>query len=257
MAIETFKVKSKIAVTLDIDSNNTVIPLFTYIPYAKSGYRVISEYLEIENLKLTTWITSLPAVEFPTFSIEASESEQLLQALNVEWGSDRIQLNVMLQINSEDWQKISAYSLLNRSPYPYGEYDLGNHNLGDNSMLGLQIYDVGYGLLAGSDKVSAYGDLIRTIALEELSDDSVKIANTINTTASIIINSNANRKGLIIFNSSTKDIYIDTVSTVSVTSYIIHLSPGGYYESPLPIYKGAYYAVITSGSTAIDIREFI
>lgn len=48
--LETFTIKQKIVVTLDPNSGANVRPLFTYIPYAKSGYRLIHEYLEIENL---------------------------------------------------------------------------------------------------------------------------------------------------------------------------------------------------------------
>ncbi|WP_229451788.1 hypothetical protein [Nostoc sp. CHAB 5715] len=254
--------KQKLCVTLDPNSGQSVIPIFNYIPYAKAGYRLVDEYLEIENLKAVAWIYSLPPVEFPVFELEDTESKQLLTAINLEWKSARIQLDVMCQIDGTlNWQRIAAYSLLNSDPYPYREYSLGSHALGNNSMIGLQIRNVGYGLLQnsvkGQDKLTAYADLKRIITIEKLIDTSVKIANNITTIAATIVNSNPNRKGITFFNSSNKNIFIDSVSGVSVTSYSVKMEPGDYYEAPNPLYTGAYYGIVENGSTAIDIREFL
>ncbi|WP_375470250.1 hypothetical protein [uncultured Nostoc sp.] len=261
MAFETFTIKSKVCVTLDPDTGSTVKPLLTYTPYSKSGYRLINEYLEINNLKAVSWIYNLPAVPFPVFELEDTESKQLLTAINLEWQSPRIQMDVMINIDNVNWQRIAAYSLLNPTPYPYREYSLGNHTLGDNAMLGLQIKEVGSGVLQdttlGRDKVTLFADLIRQITVEKLIDTSSKVANNITIIAATIVNSNPNRKGLTFFNSSDKNVYIDTVSAVSTASYMVKLEPGDYYEAPSPMYTGAYYAVVSSGSTAIDIREFV
>ncbi|PHJ54510.1 hypothetical protein VF06_37475 [Nostoc linckia z4] len=262
MVLETFAIKSKLCITLDANTGSTVKPLLTYTPYNKAGYRLIHEYLEIENLKAVGWIYSLTEVEFPVFELEDTESKQLLTAINLEWNSPRIQMDVVLDVgNTLNWQRIAAYSLLNSSPYPYREYSLGNHSLGDNSMIGLQIRNVGFGLLQngtkGQDKVTAFADLKRVVTLERIVDTSQKIANNITNIAAIIVNANTNRKGLTFFNSSDKNIFIDTVSTVSGSSYMVKLEPGDYYEAPAPIYTGNYYAVVASGSTAIDIREFV
>lgn len=260
--LENLTVKQKIAITLDPNSGANVIPIFNYVPYAKSGYRLIDEYLEIDDLKAVSWIYSLPPVPFPVFELEDTESKQLLTAINLEWKSPRIQLDVMCQIDGTlNWQRISAYSLLNSDPYPYREYSLGNHFLGNNSMIGLQIRNVNFGLLQnsvkGQDKVVVYANLTRRITIEKLVDTSVKIANNITTIVATIINSNPNRKGLTLFNSSNKDIFIDTVSSVTVNSHFVKLEPGDYWESPSPLYTGAYYGIVASGSTAIDIREFV
>ncbi|WP_138500910.1 hypothetical protein [Nostoc sp. PA-18-2419] len=260
--LEKLTIKQKIAVTLDHNSGTNVVPIFNYVPYSKSGYRLIDEYLEINNLKAVSWIYNLTPVAFPVFELDDSESKQLLTAINLEWNSPRIQLDVVCQIgNAQDWQRIAAYSLLNPDPYPYREYSLGDHSLGNNAMIGLQIRDANYGLLqsttAGEDKVVAFCDLTRQITIEKLVDTSVKIANNITTIAATIINTNANRKGLTLFNSSDKNVFIDSVSSVSTSSYLVKLEPGDYWESPAPIYTGAYYSIVDSGSTAIDIREFV
>lgn len=262
MAVNNLIVKQKLAITLDSASASNVIPLFTYTPYSKSGYRLLDEYLEIDNLKAISWIYNIPAVEFPIFDVEDSESKQILTSINLEWTSPRIQLDILFKVDgSSTWQKIESKSLLNQSPLPYREFSLGSHVLGNNSMIGFQIIDAGEGLLkstsVGQDKVTLIADLTRQVFVQELIDTSNKIVNNITTTASTIINSNPNRKALSIFNSSALIIYLDTVSTVSTTSYLSKLNPGAYYEAPMPIYTGAYYARTASGSTAIDIREYL
>ncbi|WP_375470988.1 hypothetical protein [uncultured Nostoc sp.] len=262
MSLEPLTIKEKLIISIDSNSADNVVPLFSYIPYTKSGYRLIDEYLEIENLKVISWIYSIDPIEFPVFELKDTESKQLLTALNLEWKSERIQLDIVLRINETSiWHKIGSYSLLNADPYPYREYSLGNHSLGNNSVIGLQVKDVGYGLLKttinATDKIVAFGDFKRNILLEKLVDDGIKIANNITTTVSTIINRNLDRKGLTLFNSSDKNIYIDSASTLSLNTYQLKLEPGDYWEAPSPIYTGVYYGIVSNGSTAIDIREFI
>lgn len=242
MVVNVFTIQEKICTVLDAASASNVIPLFTYVPYSKSGFRVLDESLSVENLRAVSWIYNTAPVEFPIFPFDASESEQLFTTINLEWTSPRIQLDLLFKLNSSNsWQKIDSYSLLNQSPYPYRQFSLGNHPLGSNSMLGLQIVDVTYGILknssAGNDKVVILGELNRKLSVQEIIDNSTKIVNNITATPATIINSNPNRKALTFFNSSTFTIYIDTVSSVSTTSYLARLIPGAYYEAPAPIFR--------------------
>lgn len=258
MTLEKLTIKQKLCVTLDSTSGSNIVPIFNYVPYTKTGYRLIDEYLEIENLKAVSWISSLAAIVFPVFEVEDSESKQLLTAINLEWKSDRIQLDVMCKIDNLAWQKLQAFSLLNADPYPYREYSLGNHPLGNNAMIGLNITDVGYGLLTTQDKVTTYADLVRHITLEKLSvDTSVKVVNNFTPTASVIVSSNLSRKGLIMSNSTDKTVFIDSNASVSTTSYLVELEPSDYWEAPDPIYTGAYYGIVAADSAVIDIREFV
>ncbi|HYX16485.1 MAG TPA: hypothetical protein VE944_19380 [Nostoc sp.] len=262
MALDTFTIKGKIVFTITPDTGTTITPVFDYTPFQKAGYRVINEYLEINNLKAVAWIYSVAKVPFPVFELEDTESKQLLTAINLEWKSERIQMDVLITTNEgTNWNRIAAYSLLNSDPYPYREYVLGDHTLGDNAMIGIQMRNVGFGLLQngnlGSDRVTVYADLVRVVTIEKISDSGIKIANNITTTPSTIMNTNINRTTATLFNSSDKNVFIDVVNTVSTTSHIIKLEPGDYYESPAPIYTGNYWAVVESGSTAIDVREFV
>ncbi|MBH8553317.1 hypothetical protein I8751_13220 [Nostocaceae cyanobacterium CENA357] len=261
MALDTLIVKEKIGITLDANSGATAVPIYTYIPFSRSGYRLINEYLEVNNLRATSWIYSLAKVQFPVFELEDTESKQALAAVNLEWKSPRIQMDLVLNLNNTNtWQRLAAFSLLNPDPYPYREFDLGSHSLGSNSMIGIQIRNVGYGLLqnsvGGQDKVTVYGDLTRTVLVERTADVGSKIANNITTTPSTVVLQNVNRKGLTFTNTSTKTVFIDIANTVSITSYLVKIEPGFTYEAPSPIYTGDYWGIVESGSTAIDIREF-
>ncbi|MEJ1929903.1 hypothetical protein WDZ92_06420 [Nostoc sp. NIES-2111] len=254
--MEQLKLVTKFAKTVDMSSGDNYQLLSEYDPYTRTGYRVISESVSIENLKAISYIKSFTPADFPVFELGTSESQRFFATLNIEWGSERCQMNLLLKIG-DDYHKISMQSLLNPSPYPFREFDLGNFDLGSNSNLYAQIEDVGYGLLQASDSVVFHGELVRDIYIEKLVDTSIKIANSISNIPAIIVNSNPDRKGLTFFNSSAIDVFIDTVSSVSLSSYMIKLEPGDYYEAPSPIYTGNYYAITQSNSTAIDIREFV
>lgn len=262
MSTHNITVKQKLAVTLDSNSGSNIIPLFTYTPYSKSGYRLIDEYLEITEIKAISWIYNIEQVEFPIFQVEDSESMRLFTAINLEWNSPRIQLDIMLNIdNSPTWHNIASYSLLNQNPYPFREYDFGNHALGSNAIIGFKIVNVGDGILQstieGNDRVVISADLTRQIFLQELIDTSNKILNNFTTTAASVVAANPYRKGITFFNNSALTIYLDTVPTVSTTTYLIRLLPNAYYEAPKPLYSGVYYGRTATGSTAIEIREFL
>ena len=259
--LQTFSTVRKVAITLDANSGATVHPLLTYTPFTLSGYRVITESLLLSNLIAITYIYSLPKVDFPVFELTDSDSQQLLAAINLEWKNARIQLDILLQTGTGNpFQRIVSYSLTNPDPYPYKQFTIDNQLLSATDMLGLQIRNVGYGLLQnsvnGNDVVTVYADLTSTITIEKTVDDASVIGNNITTTPATIVNGNVNRRGLTIFNNSNQTIYIDTVNTVSTTSYSVALKAGKYFEAPAPIYTGAYYAVVAIASTAINIREY-
>jgi len=261
MTLQNFSITEKVAISLNASSGNTLTQLFTYEPFTLSGYRVISESLQISNINIIAYVYSLATVPFPVFDLTESDSQQLLTTINATWQSPRYQLDMLVEVGgSNNYQRINSFSITNPNPYPYLTYTADNMALGSADMVAFRMNNVGYGLLqngaGGSDIVTIYADLTTTVTIEETTDNASVIANNITTTAGTIINSNVNRKGLTVFNNSTQTVYIDTVSTVSATSYSIALAVGDYYEAPAPIYTGAYWAVVASGSTSINIREY-
>lgn len=259
--LQTFSTVQKCAVTLNANTGTNITPLFTYTPFTLSGYRVINENLSLSNLQAIAYIYSQPTVPFPVFDLTDSDSQQLLTAINLEWQNARIQMDTLVRVGlTGTYQRINSYSLTNPNPYPYKQFTLDNMLLGSGDMLAVQIKNVGYGLLqnavGGSDVVTVSADLTTTITIEETVDNASVIANDITTTAGTVVNANVNRKGLTFFNNSTQTVYLGTTSSVSTTSYAIALGVGDYYESPAPIYTGVWYAVVASGSTAINIQEY-
>ncbi|MEH2445795.1 MAG: hypothetical protein V7K18_08425 [Nostoc sp.] len=84
MTFEALTIKTKVCITLDANTPITVTPLLNYVPYSKSGYRRVSEYLEINNLKAVSWIYSRTTKILSThwgrvfrYSRYASRSERL------------------------------------------------------------------------------------------------------------------------------------------------------------------------------------
>jgi hypothetical protein len=257
VTIQELQTKTKFAKTLDVNSSDTISNLLTITPFSKPGYRIVNEWYSINDCIATNMITSLAAVTYPVFPLEASESEREFALLNLQWTSPRIHLNFYLDVAGQSRAFIKAYGLLSPKPYPYADIIIPDFNLGDNAMIAVGIQNVGFGLLQGSDKVVITGELTKHLWIEKTSDASAKITNTITTTASKIINENIDRRGITIFNSSAKNIFIDTVPGMSITSYMIKLEPGDYYESAAPTYTGSYWAVCELGTASIDIREFV
>ncbi|AKG21269.1 hypothetical protein [Calothrix sp. 336/3] len=91
---------------------------------------------------------------------------------------------------------------------------------------------------------------------ETVSTQAPQISNSLSTTASVLVASNSNRKGLTFFNSSDKTIYVDFSNSVTTSDYAFKLAPDAYYEMPQPIYTGAFHAILSTGTASIEVREF-
>lgn len=254
--MDTLEIRKKIVTKFDASTGLSVLPLFTHIPYSKPGYRILSEYMRIENLNLKTFIYSLPVVQFPTFELTASDSEIQLQTLQLEWQSPRYHLNLVMSDDNTSWTRVNTISILNSAPMPFREFGLGNHELGDNSMLGFQVQNVGHGILSGNDFIAITADLIRTIHLEKISEGIALDPATINALSmEQLLNEDHTRTGFTIFNSGTTDIYLDIANTVSGSNFMVVIPSKGFYESVDSIKSSAIYAYSDATNT-VHIREF-
>lgn len=257
VAIQELVTKTKFARTLDANSSNTIFPLLTIAPFFKAGYRLINEWYSINDCIATNMITSLAQIAYPVFDLAASESEKEFALLNLQWKSPRVHLNFYLDVEGQDRAFIKAYGLLSPKPYPYADIEIPDFNLGNNAMISVGIQNVGYGLLQGGDKVVITGELTRNIWIEKISDTSIKIANLITTNPSLIVNTNNDRNGITFVNTTDKDIYLDTLDTVSSTAYLHKLLPGDEIsEGSNSPYTGEYYAIVEDGTAYLEIREF-
>ena len=145
-----------------------------------SGYKIVSFNCFLKNLKAFAQIQSLPEAPLPNFALEDSETDKLYKTLDIEWKSPRKQIDLYISSNRQDWHQVGSTSLLNPYGYPFRVYnlmDLFTDNLalelGDNSKIGVQLQNVGYGLLDESDRLTIHGSYTEEIFL--LSSDIVYI----------------------------------------------------------------------------------
>lgn len=188
------RVKS-IVIPITSSSGNSIIPIYqntgvTIDSELMEGYKVVSFNCFIKNLKAYAKINSLGSVNLPDLRLEDTETEKLYKVLDTQWNSPRKHLNLFIS-NTTEWYPVASISLLNPSGYPYKMYnlmDLFTNNLaielGDNSRIGVQIQNVGYGGLTSDDVVTIHGSYVEEIFLH--SDD---IPININITGGSISNS--------------------------------------------------------------------
>jgi len=97
----------------------------------------------------------------------------------LEWGNPRIQLDVVLNDGSGNYNSIGAISLINISPYPYRNFDLlslitDNDDLSLNSgNLAILISDAGFGFLGTGDSVNVWCEVEQTTYLHALSQSAI------------------------------------------------------------------------------------
>ncbi len=222
----------------------------------------------ITSLRLTIDITSINPMSIVENDILASN--ETVASNNKETFNYNAKkcLSFYMKTANTPLIKIADAYLFNQRPYYYLDLinyftSAGTFDVAPDATIACQVVDVGYGLLQGSDRVMLLGCAVEESPYSEPQSVaqtpivSRMIANNITTTSGVIVNSNINRKGIVFFNSSTQDVYLDTTSSISLNSYLVKLVPSAYYEAPNPAYTGNYYAITTEPNTSIDIREFV
>lgn len=237
--MKTINIARTIRASLDKNSGTNIIQLTSDSPLINLNPRhaIINRNKYLKNLKTYASITSLPEVELPDFELEDSETEKLHKVLDIEWGANRKQLNLLFGVE-DDWLSVGETSLLNPSGYPYRIYnllDLVTDNLafelGDNSALAVQIQDVGYGLLQDADKVNIFGSYIEEIVIDDSTQPITSIFESeivISSENTLALPSNQNRKYVIVQNNGSSDVYISLSSLANTGS--IKIKPSGHYE---------------------------
>lgn len=82
------------------------------------------------------------------------------------------------------------------------------------------------------------------------------VANVAAATAStVIVASNANRRGLLVFNDSTANLYLKYGTGASATSFTVPLGPGGFFEMPEPTFTGAIEGAWSAANGAARVTE--
>lgn len=149
------------------------------------GYKIVSFNAFIKNLKVYASMQSLPEVELPSFAPTDTSTQKTMKVLDVEWGSPRKQMDIYIASNDEvvpQWYMVGSVSFLNPYRYPFRIYnlmDLFTDNLalelGENSRIGVQMVDVGFGTITTQDSVIVHGSYTEEMFL--YSEDKLPINN--------------------------------------------------------------------------------
>jgi hypothetical protein len=242
MAITTYNKVKTIVVKINSQSGTNIIPVITNdLSGITSPAQILSANLFIKNLKAFAQIKSLAPVNLPNIELEDSETDKLYKVLDVEWKSPRYQLNLYISNNSTDWYLVGSISLLNPSGYPYRIYnlqDLYTDNLaielGENGRVGVQIQEVGYGLLQTNDLITIHGSYVQELTVDETSiinpiTDSSPINQIVTQQSKVIVPATATRKYVLLTNAGTNLIYLNLGQTAFMNQGI-PLHPGGAYD---------------------------
>ncbi|BDA70222.1 hypothetical protein CAL7716_043880 [Calothrix sp. PCC 7716] len=253
-----------INVKINAGSNNEIISLFDNSLNAFND--TIAKSAFVKNLKAFSKISSLPAVRLPNFRLEDSESEKLYKALDIEFGSPRKQLDIFIG-STGDWSQIGSISLLNPSGYPYRMYNLLDFatdglaaELEDGKSIGVQIVDVGYGVLQGTDTITIHGSVTQEYVMPEKKNKvaCTAINKTITNVPQVIVAANENRQYVILQNTGSQPITINFgFANASYLEGVI-VKPSGYYEfttKSFPFFDNIYAVADIDNSSQISGSE--
>lgn len=221
----------------------------------------LSKSAFVKNLKAFSKIQSLEPVRLPNFKLEDSESEKLYKTLDVEFNSPRKQLDLFIGSTGE-WSQIGSISLLNPSGYPYRMYNLLDFltdglaaELGDGKTIGVEVVDVGFGILQNTDTITIHGSVTQEYVIPEKKNELTcsAISVIVTDTSQIVVPNNSNRSYVLLQNKSNNSVTIN-LNSIDITHLNgIVLEPNGYIEFSTKdiFYYGDIRAVSNSGESSL------
>jgi hypothetical protein len=258
-------------------SNNT--DWFTANYNALPTDRWINGYLA--ELNCYSDINSLPEAAMPDYLIGESKSSALSKTLNLEWKSDRYQLDLYLTTDYPitaltQWSLQGSISLINPAGYPYRTYrlkDLLTNNLafslGQNATLGYAIRNVGKGIIQSMDTVVITASWKQELVLLQPDWQPLVVQGTVaqvtqytdssqvnlTTTKKQLLASKGNRISGFVTNQSTNtSFFLKYDSTVSTTVYDAVVAPNATFQLP-QAFVGEIWGVTSAGSVVTKTSE--
>jgi hypothetical protein len=257
--MKSFNLARSIKLSLDSTSQDNIFKLTQNeeLPLLNPQHTILSRSKFVKNLKAYVSINSIAESITPDFYLEDSETDKLNKVLDVEWNSERKELQLLFG-NDDNWMSVGESSLLNPNGYPYRIYnllDLLTDNLAfefsEDMQIAVKMQDVGFGLLRNQDKVNIYGSYVEEIVIDDNHKPITAIQETIvniDSKNTILLNSNNLRKYVIIQNKSDNDIFISLSGLAYEGS--LRIKPEGHYE--FNTNNTPYYGVI-SGFSNYDV----
>lgn len=267
MSVITYSRTFPIIRKLDLDTDSSIITLVgqNLVNASFGGLNLISVNSYLKNLKAFARIESLIDVPLPEFTLEDTENERVYKILDMEWGSPRKQLDLLIGDGTR-WEQIASVSMINPSGYPYRTYnllDLYTDNLalelGGIGQIGIRLKDVGHGLLQMNDQITVYGSYMQEITVSDVSQIPASTSGVISTSitnqSTLVIGVNPNRKYLLLTNSGENECWL-SFGENNALGYGANLKPGGSYDFSTkdnPWY-GSIYAICEQETTISGIE---
>lgn len=112
------------------------------------------------------------------------------------------------------------------------------------------------GMVLCDSSGAVIGVLGSSLSVRRPAASAAAVTNVAASAASVtLVASNANRRGLLVFNDSTANLYLKYGATASATSFTVPLGPGGLFEMPEPIYSGIVDGIWSAANGAARITE--
>jgi hypothetical protein len=217
----------------------------------------------------------------PDYLIGESKTSALTKTLNLEWKSDRYQLDLYLTTDypltaSTQWNLQGSISLINPAGYPYRTYRLKDlltndlaFSLGQNATLGYAIRNVGKGVIQAMDTVVITGSWKQELVLLQPDWQPLVVQggtispvtqytdnNQVNlsTTKKQLLAPRGNRLSGFITNQSTSlSFFLKYDSTVSTTVYDAVVAPNATFQLPQG-FVGEVWGVTSGGGSVVITR---
>jgi len=118
----------------------------------------------LQSLRATIAVTSTAPVEIPELEDFTPRAERIRAMRQIEWGSERREMDIFLKKLGGDWQLLFTVSLLHRQGLPYYQVNLlqglttnADFGLGTDMAIGAGIAYRMFGPLADGDRVTLSG----------------------------------------------------------------------------------------------------
>ncbi|KJH69392.1 hypothetical protein [Aliterella atlantica] len=181
MPISNISRVKTITLKINADSNNIQV-VYSNNNLAVGGelipnHKIISFNCFVKNLRVFANVPTLEEAPLPDYQLTDTATAKLVKTIDIEWKSPRKQLNLYITnaINptNNDWLQVGSLSLINPYGYPFRVYnilDLFTDNLalelGENGKIGINVQDVGYGLITDNDRVVVHGSYVEEVFVE-------------------------------------------------------------------------------------------
>lgn len=106
----------------------------------------------------------------------------------------------------------------------------------------------------GADKALKVS-VIKSVSSEDRAPSAALTQVTASASSVSLLAANASRRGLMLFNNSTKTCYVAFAATASASAFSIKLPGGALYEKEEPIYTGAISAIWDAANGQMQITE--